>query len=375
MTSHSGVVVEQSSIAAYNEVEADVKLSPESRAICQECLRTIYLESLSLFEEGKKFEECNLEPLRQVGRIYAESGFSGESVTRVSSAVCREGIQYLLAQSPTQLVAGIIDFTVFSRNAVQISDHALISSYHETLLERGRVASPRELAGQILIQGYSADYSAPSEPAMSECRSYGVLLLAFHDMNPGNHAGRRLRGISNTFECMDVLWTVVGESLAILFPNHVDKETADTLHRRISVVIELPLVSALVPEVPLEDIPEAVVDCTESISIVRSLKYPPGCYDARHTLFERIVLSADPEMLGKMKRLIQEITSDTKLAETLAAWITNNGHRARTAGTLNIHPRTLDYRLRRIRSLVGLDPTDPSSMPLLRCASITWLAD
>ncbi|WP_419197991.1 helix-turn-helix domain-containing protein [Nocardia vinacea] len=57
---------------------------------------------------------------------------------------------------------------------------------------------------------------------------------------------------------------------------------------------------------------------------------------------------ADLEMLGKAKGLIHEIASETKLADTLAAWIAHDGYRTRAAETLNIHPRTLDYRLRRM---------------------------
>ncbi|WP_169813556.1 helix-turn-helix domain-containing protein [Nocardia vaccinii] len=281
LTSHSGTVVEYSLKAADDEVEKHAKLPLESRESCRECLQTIYLGSISLFEGGRKFEECDLEPLREVGTIYAEAGFSGDDVVAVPSAGIR------------------------SRD----------------------------------------------------------------------RAGRRLRRIANGLERMDVLWSVVGDSLALLVPNSFDKATADMLHNRVCADIEVPIVSASTSAVSVVDIPEVIEDCVESISTVRHLKYPPGCYDTRRILFERIVLSADPEMLGKAKWLMREIASETKLAETLAAWITYDGHRTRVARMLDIHLRTLDYRLRRIRSLAGFDPADPSAMPVLRCASIAWLAD
>jgi sugar diacid utilization regulator len=41
---------------------------------------------------------------------------------------------------------------------------------------------------------------------------------------------------------------------------------------------------------------------------------------------------------------------------TLDAYLRNDMRRADTAAGLNIHPRTLDYRLRRVRDLTGIDP-------------------
>ena len=57
-------------------------------------------------------------------------------------------------------------------------------------------------------------------------------------------------------------------------------------------------------------------------------------------------LRAPIEKLGKNKDMLQR---------TLAAWFAHDGHPAATAEALHIHRNTLDYRLRRIGEVTGLD--------------------
>jgi carbohydrate diacid regulator len=44
------------------------------------------------------------------------------------------------------------------------------------------------------------------------------------------------------------------------------------------------------------------------------------------------------------------------LRRTLDAWFAHDGHPAATAEALHIHRNTLDYRLRRVGEITGLDP-------------------
>lgn len=46
----------------------------------------------------------------------------------------------------------------------------------------------------------------------------------------------------------------------------------------------------------------------------------------------------------------------TELAQTLEACFDNNQVMAQTASQLFVHPKTLKYRLQRIRDILGVDP-------------------
>ncbi|NKY24940.1 PucR family transcriptional regulator [Nocardia gamkensis] len=373
LTKNGTTTIEQSLSGADAEVESHALLPVELRKASGECLRAIFFGAISTFERGAKFEECDLAPLREVAGMYANSGFSSAEVLRAPSAGIRRGMQYIFSECNTHLVAGIIEFNAFSRKAVPSFNHMMIASYHETLLASGKMCSPHELAGQALTQGGIAD-SILASLGMSDCRFYTVLVCAPYDSNAIRGNGLSLRRVGNVLERAGILWTLTEERLILLVPNTIDKSAADALHRQVADGSNFPLASALASPVSMNDIPDAVKDCVDTISTILRLKHPPGCYDTRHLLFDRLILSADPGMRRKAADLMQEVVSKTKLADTLAGWIEHGGNRAKTARILDIHPRTLDYRLRSIRSLTGLDPTDPSYMPLYRCASISWLA-
>jgi sugar diacid utilization regulator len=49
-------------------------------------------------------------------------------------------------------------------------------------------------------------------------------------------------------------------------------------------------------------------------------------------------------------------------------------NRAATAAALHIHPRTLDYRLRRVRDVTGVDPGSTAGVRLLSATVTRSLA-
>ncbi|MBT3152643.1 helix-turn-helix domain-containing protein [Streptomyces sp. CHD11] len=53
------------------------------------------------------------------------------------------------------------------------------------------------------------------------------------------------------------------------------------------------------------------------------------------------------------------------LLVTLDAYYHHDMHRGTTAAALNVHPRTLDYRLRRVRELTGIDPGSTRGVRIL----------
>jgi sugar diacid utilization regulator len=56
------------------------------------------------------------------------------------------------------------------------------------------------------------------------------------------------------------------------------------------------------------------------------------------------------------------------LISTLEAYYRHDLSRARAAASLNIHPRTLDYRLRRAQDLTGVDPHSVQGVRVLTTA-------
>ncbi|MGP3977757.1 PucR family transcriptional regulator [Streptomyces sp. 8N114] len=74
----------------------------------------------------------------------------------------------------------------------------------------------------------------------------------------------------------------------------------------------------------------------------------------------RAVAGLTPQVNGPVRELLaHDEQHRTDLAQTLAAYLSRFGDVAGTARQLGIHPNTLRYRLRRLRSHFGLDLDDP----------------
>jgi DNA-binding PucR family transcriptional regulator len=59
---------------------------------------------------------------------------------------------------------------------------------------------------------------------------------------------------------------------------------------------------------------------------------------------------------------------------TLDAYYRSDMNRLLTAASLHIHPRTLDYRLRRVRELTGIEPGSTHGVRVLSTAVARMLA-
>jgi DNA-binding PucR family transcriptional regulator len=106
------------------------------------------------------------------------------------------------------------------------------------------------------------------------------------------------------------------------------------------------------------------------MSLARQLELPPGAYQRADLLFEYAITRDRPSVAALACLLEPLRTVDTDLIGTLRAYLHFEVDRRRTAAHLHIHPNTLDYRLRRIRSLTGLDANSATGASVLRAALV-----
>lgn len=92
---------------------------------------------------------------------------------------------------------------------------------------------------------------------------------------------------------------------------------------------------------------------------------PPGAYRLDDLLLEYAV-SRDPSVMTALAAVLGPLGHrGADLLETLEAYFATQLDRRRTATQLHVHPNTLDYRLRRIRALTGLDTNSASGIVML----------
>jgi sugar diacid utilization regulator len=92
------------------------------------------------------------------------------------------------------------------------------------------------------------------------------------------------------------------------------------------------------------------------ISRVAPVETVPRRLHVMADVFVELGVARLPQVDEWLRGLAQRLASGPDLVATLDAFYRHDMNRLNTAGALRIHPRTLDYRFRRVRELVGMDP-------------------
>ncbi|MFD4676480.1 PucR family transcriptional regulator [Lentzea sp. NPDC058450] len=90
----------------------------------------------------------------------------------------------------------------------------------------------------------------------------------------------------------------------------------------------------------------------------------PGLFRLTDVLLE-YQLSRPSAALGPLAEIVAPLTEE--LVQTLEVYL-RRGSRRPAASELHVHPNTVDYRLRRVAELTGLDPTRIEHVTLLTAA-------
>jgi hypothetical protein len=119
--------------------------------------------------------------------------------------------------------------------------------------------------------------------------------------------------------------------------------------------------------VGVPEITRAAAQAHDVVRLAGRLALPPGGYLLRDVLLE-YQLTRPSDALDALRGLLDPIDRNPDLPRTLEVYLAQDLDRRRTAAELHVHPNTLDYRLRRIVELTGLDPSTSRGLQLLGAA-------
>ncbi|MCJ0890888.1 helix-turn-helix domain-containing protein [Rhodococcus sp. ARC_M5] len=184
-------------------------------------------------------------------------------------------------------------------------------------------------------------------------------------------AARKLRRIHAALATVDAACTPIA-SLSptggtVLLPDVPGVDVGD-LVGRLAEAGEV-AVTATTGSASIDDIASTAPHLYELLSLVRRLRYAPGTYDISDLVFEYQV--SRPGLGRKhLVTLIDPLRDSVDLLPTLQAFVDSDSNRKKTATWLTVHPNTVDYRLKRVEQLTGLDPMKPSGLRRLHAALI-----
>ncbi|WP_324198091.1 helix-turn-helix domain-containing protein [Nocardia beijingensis] len=144
----------------------------------------------------------------------------------------------------------------------------------------------------------------------------------------------------------------------------------DAVVGELSHAARVPITATVVPAEP-HQVAAAAVQAHELLDTVEQLGRGPGVHRFTELALQYQLTrpGIGRDVLGTQLAPLMDYPD---LVETLRVHIGNELSRQRTARRLNVHPNTVDYRLRRIAELTGLDPSDARGLWYLHSALIIW---
>jgi len=112
------------------------------------------------------------------------------------------------------------------------------------------------------------------------------------------------------------------------------------------------------------------IEARALVELALQLGRPPGAYRLADLVLE-YAISRDRSAMAVLAAVLHPLSGPgTVLYDTVAAYLDTDLDRRRTAARLHVHPNTLDYRLRRIRTLTGIDTGSATGITMLTSALV-----
>ncbi|PKV98186.1 PucR-like helix-turn-helix protein [Nocardia fluminea] len=258
--------------------------------------------------------------------------------------------------------------------ALTISDQLCMIVAHAYIGEHGGATfgpdAERTLTSALLAGQWTP--SIARKCGITVADSYSVLAISIRE-NPNSgiafHYLRRLRKALNRHSDGQGLARLSIDGGTVLIPTEaVAEHELDALVAALAGAAQVELVAAVV-SAPTADIASAAKTAHEILDAVERLACAPGLYRFGELALE-YQLSRPGPGLSRLGELLAPLEQYPELRETLRVHIASNLNRAQTARIMNIHANTVDYRLRRIARLTGLNPARATDLWQLRSAMV-----
>jgi hypothetical protein len=155
----------------------------------------------------------------------------------------------------------------------------------------------------------------------------------------------------------------------VLLPERaVEGAALRALVAELTTVAGVPVRAAAAEPATPDGLAAAAGQARDVLRLSAQLGRPPGLYVLRDVLLE-YQLTRPSDALPGLAQLLEPLERNPDLLLTLDAYLAEDGDRRRTAAALHVHPNTLDYRLKRIVELTGLDPATTVGLQLLAAAA------
>ncbi|MET9650764.1 PucR family transcriptional regulator [Streptomyces sp. JL2001] len=197
------------------------------------------------------------------------------------------------------------------------------------------------------------------------------------DVNTGVAVRRKLRRLRNELQRQTTgvpLSALSGDGGLVLIPHQrpaaewgaVDRERLSRLIDELGRMCGAELIAGAAAAAP-EDVSQAVRLAGEVREIAEASGRGPGLHLLDDVLLEYQLSRPSPARAG-LAALLDPLDARPELSDTLRTFVACGLDRRRTAARLQVHPNTVDYRLRKAMELTGLDAVRGADLLVLQAA-------
>lgn len=215
--------------------------------------------------------------------------------------------------------------------------------------------TPRDVAADLI-----ADRPVPRDVLDDLAARYLVVVVRSCAIGPDEVVPAEITG-------PDVLSTRREDDLVLLVPD-VDAGRASRVTERLTQWLNGDGWLAIAQR-DRSELADGFREATNVMRLVVAGRRASGAYGISDVLVEYAVIGHE-EVVEKLVDVIKPLRAHTVLWETLIALIDVDYNRNQAAKNLGIHRSTLDYRLQRIATVTGCDPTSGRGVHLLTTALI-----
>ena len=320
-----------------------------------------------------------LDPLRDSAARRAQEGVPLEAILTAYHLGARRVFDELFAAADATDIADVVEANRLILAYTQAVTAAVCDAYlaeRESMLGQERDAAH---AVVLALLNEESPIAAASLAGIRLANRYLVLSLrtAAHPDEKGTGAGPLVAGrrkrhrieaelASRTGEPVLSMLDVTGGVVLVPGSEPMTWERALELFAAVSRAADVDVWATAEWATPA-GVPDAALLTGELMEVVAAFDRPPGLYRLSDMLLEYQLTRPSPAR-DALACLLDPLTDHDELSRTLHVHLAEGLDRRATAARLHVHPNTVDYRLRRIGGLIGVDPTDPMTLSRIEAA-------
>ena len=322
---------------------------------------------------------AELDPVRRSSNHLVRGGVALRDAQRAVHLAVRAGLKGSIGGASEGPDVDVVGNAVFMMRVLELLGNTVSSAYIEHCKQdSGTTGDQASRLVNLLVSDDPEARAVAERHGIEIAAEYDVVFLRFVA-----DASDSERSLGRTLDSTKVaaaelaltsatvphgpLLSLSASGGTILVPA-VGSDAVEECIAQLNSVLRVNVVAATARAVPGE-IADVVAHCRELVDLARSLRMQPRLYRTGDLALEYQLSRPGPGR-SRLRSVIAPLDAFPELMHTLRTFVASEANRRASAKSLFVHPNTVDYRLKRIEQLTGVDPLSSAGLMSLHAALV-----